>query len=145
METKYYQPLITEFKPTFRYEKADSILFGENKGEKDWTKHVYSTQTDSLTIQTIDGLLANGDVRVKELCHDDIIEAEWKKSFNSDIAEFYSKYNDFSLKIVAEHKGLWCLIMKLDEELPMKLRFNGTIRNYNELLDVMQMLNIKVK
>lgn len=140
MEAKYYTPNLADFRVGFKYEKADVILFGERKDAKEWTKNVFSTETDSLTLQTIETLLNNGFIRVKCLDESDIIEAGWiVDEINNHDYHFDEDTFLDSLELVDNSHIIKIVKYGYDT------LFYGYIRNYKELLDVMAMLNIKTK
>lgn len=79
-------------------------------------------------------------IRVKALDADDIIEAGWRENENqsSSYLADYLLGDDWVLDIFDSEMGI--RIMYRNE-----IRFFGIIKNYNELLKVMKMLNIKTQ
>jgi hypothetical protein len=135
-ESKYYTPTIDQFRVGFRYELGE--LMEDNS--KNWHKRVFSTADDQMSLGAIENLIKGGYIRVKVLDEADIMECGWeltKKYFANDGAVFYEN-NDHVLLI---DRG-WVSIFNRHNELDI---FKGKVRNYNELKDVMRMLEIEVK
>jgi hypothetical protein len=86
----------------------------------------------------IDAMLEKGHIRVKELDEADIIEAGWNQNENQSpsYCTDYLLGDEWSLDIFDNERGI--RIMNFTE-----IRFFGIIKNYNELLKVMEMLGIK--
>lgn len=134
-EKQYYTPKIEEFHVNFRYEHYIP-------SKETWAKEEFFLNDSHVNIikyvdiQTKDTLLK---VRVKSLDHDDIKEAGWEESITS-----FSKNRQYY------QLGRWEMYFE-DEVVHIYLEhaedghnlFNGTVKNYNKLLDVMEMLDIK--
>lgn len=135
MENKYYTPKIEEFYIGFRFEfyrTLTTYIEGQEPiVSSDWLEAVVSTDFPNITIPMIDTMLDKGHIRVKALDKADIIEAGWKKS---DYSDNFFMLNHRVLFIENNYHKIWIC----DDDL-----FNGKIRNYNELLKVMEMLGIK--
>jgi hypothetical protein len=145
METKYYTPKIEEFYIGFRFEfyrTLTTYIEGQEPiVSNDWLEAVVSTDFPNITIPMIDAMLVEGNVRVKVLDEADIIEAGWKEKAISGNGGFwnlgkYSLHLNFKNQIVR-------IIKNIDGY--NYVCFIGTIRNYNELLKVMEMLDIKAE
>ena len=132
MEKQYYNPTLSEFHQNFRYEHYIPI-------QEAWVKERFYLNSSHINIvkyvdiQTDDTLLK---VRVKSLDHNDIIEAGWKESTTSfskgrqyySLGSYECFYEDGELFIRPEHAEDGYYL------------FQGTVKNYNKLLDVMEML-----
>ena len=129
---KFYQPKLKEFTDGFRYEHYIPI-------QEAWAKERFYLNSSHINIvkyvdiQTEDTLLK---VRVKSLDHDDIIEAGWEENKNQS-SEFLADYilGDYLFDIFDNERGV--RINYRHETV-----FFGKIKNYNKLLDVMEMLGI---
>ncbi|MFZ1389444.1 MAG: hypothetical protein WAS34_18830 [Thiolinea sp.] len=138
IEKQYYTPKLSEFKQGFLYEHYIPI-------QESWVKETFFLNDSHINIvkyvdiQTEDTLLK---VRVKSLDHYDIIEAGWEFSYE-DKHETYKSYtlNEFVLTKYNDRDDVI-----ITDEQPLDectTFFDGTIKNYNKLLDVMEMLDIK--
>jgi len=133
VEKQYYTPKLKEFTDGFRYEHYIPI-------QEAWAKERFYLNISHINIikyvniQTEDTLLK---VRVKSLDHDDIIEAGWEENKNQS-SEFLADYilGDYLFDIFDNERGV--RINYRHETV-----FFGKIKNYNKLLDVMEMLGIK--
>lgn len=140
MENKYYTPKIEEFYIGFRFEfyrTLTTYIEGQEPiVSNDWLEAVVATDFPNPTIPMIDAMLHKGHIRVKELDETDIIEAGWK--FDE------KNYYDYVLKDYTIDTFNW-----VDKPFEIKIEkdndilFRGNIKNYNKLLDVMEMLGIK--
>ena len=142
MENKYYTPKIEEFYIGFRFEfyrTLTTYIEGQEPiVSSDWLEAVVATDFPNPTIPMIDAMLEKGHIRVKELDEADIIEAGWNQNENQSpsYCTDYLLGNEWSLDIFDNERGI--RIMNFTE-----IRFFGIIKNYNELLKVMEMLGIK--
>ena len=152
MENKYYQPKIEEFHIGFRFEfKSTLTTYIPNQEpivRTDWLEAVTSTDFPNLTIPMIDAIIEEGNIRVKALDEADIIEAGWKYSKRtisvSNDRQYYSlgRYEcHYSNKQYED--GLFRIYREYAED--GEYLFEGKIQNYNELLKVMEMLDIKAE
>ena len=150
MENKYYIPEISEFHIGFRYER----LFDDK-----WLKQ-------ECGLHNVD--LPGKMLRVNFLDSEDIIELGWKEtSSHSNIYQFkvnddmifelmdYKNDNHIEIQGYSNMKGMkqklfpdkeftkrQVTIDNKDNWCRNSLCFRGTIRNFNELQDVMRMLKI---
>lgn len=126
MQKGYYFPKIEEFHVGFRYEQ---------KSNNTWQKLEFNTIDGS--IWHIETYLSRNKFRVKSLDHDDIKEAGWVENENQS-SEFLADYilGDYLFDIFDRERGI--RINYQHETV-----FFGKIKNYNKLLDVMEMLGIK--
>lgn len=162
MENKYYTPKIEEFHVGFRYESFE-VPFQEGEvwvlPPAEWVKRsVLDINQKECNIDHITGehqhkamyyvsinnfyeknVEWNKNIRVKALDEADIVEAGWKQNENQSpsYCTDYLLGDDWSLDIFGSERGI--RIMYHSE-----IRFFGIIKNYNELLKVMQMLNIRL-
>ena len=142
MENKYYTPKIEEFYIGFRFEfyrTLTTYIEGQEPiVSSDWLEAVVATDFPNITIPMIDAMLEKGHIRVKELDEADIIEAGWNQNENQSpsYCTDYLLGDEWSLDIFDNERGI--RIMNFTE-----IRFFGIIKNYNELLKVMEMLGIK--
>jgi hypothetical protein len=149
MEKQYYTPKIEEFHPTFRYESCIPFReIGDESWKENWIKHEYSLLDFEWTIHTIlTQLQFDNAIRVKSLDHSDIIEAGWEliedgkhivefmiKGSNED-TNIYLTYRTESEFVEIHNNG--------DNREDYVVYFQGTVKNYNKLLDVMEMLEIR--
>jgi len=133
MEKQYYTPKLKEFTDGFRYEHYIPI-------QESWAKERFYLNSSHINIvkyvdiQTDDTLLK---VRVKSLDHSDIIEAGWEEN-ETQSSEFLADYilGDYLFDIFDSERGIRI-------NLRHKTVFFGKIANYNKLLDVMEMLEIR--
>lgn len=137
MENKFYVPQIEEFHIGFGYEYHEH--FGKEFGK--WNK--YTIESASKLLQVCD-LLASGSIRVKLLDIEDIQELGWeyhKEDKNFSNWKTYKRndkfltFNTEDITKIEIHNGEWY------ED--RNTYFEGTIKNYNELQIIMQMLNIE--
>jgi hypothetical protein len=145
-ESKYYTPSIEEFKVGFRYELGE--LMEDNS--KNWHKQVFSTADDQMSLGAIERLIKGGYIRVKVLDESDIVECgfvidtqiEWLKFkvYKHNVNEFYLGLFDDGVVLIYKDPIIDEVFMDYDRND----LFFGTIRNYNELKDVMRMLEICV-
>lgn len=142
MESNYYLPLINEFKVGFRYEQfihEGGISWSgmlHDAIQKSWIKKIYEIDNPDSFVD-IGNYIDSGFIRVKKLDEADIIEAGWKENENQSpsYCTDYLLGDEWSLDIFDSERGI--RIMSFTE-----IRFFGKIKNYNELLKVMEMLNI---
>lgn len=156
MESKYYTPSIEEFKVGFRYESCGKSIYSivldlneeyikQSEPTKDWNKREFDGNEFNpfKVIFEVSLGLRNNNIRVKCLDESDILEAGWIETNKNPNSEFktyvinaYRLTTNYKDYLVIEHRhgisNLW-----------NSNSFHGTIRNYNELLDVMRMLEIK--
>ena len=148
IEKQYYTPTLSEFHVNFRYEYLLGSHLDKNipNNEKEWGQ--YNFAKDSPPIFDIEGWRMNledcikdGFIRVKSLDHDDIKEAGWEFNYEDKFETYKSytledyvltKYNDRDDVIITDSQPL-------DECTTF---FDGTVKNFNKLLDVMEMLGI---
>lgn len=146
MENKYYIPTIQEFHVGFTYEY---IQFTHKGGitwrgrlhdaiQKSWLKKTYEIDSPH-SFADIGNYIDNGFIRVKALDEADIVEAGWKQNENQSpsYCADYLLGDDWILDIFDSERGI--RIMYHSE-----IRFFGIIKNYNELLKIMEMLKINV-
>jgi hypothetical protein len=137
MKKQYYTPRLKEFKTGFRYEHYIP-------SKKFWAKETFCLNENHINIinyvdiQTENTLLK---VRVRHLDHDDIIEAGWKESHEDNFKYFKSyRIKGFVLNIINNTNNI---VITEDSWLDMYPKlFEGKIKNFNQLLDVMEMLGI---
>lgn len=127
---KYYVPQIEDIKLGFRHERRD--IYGV------WSKKEVNAiyEISALSLMLKDVYMNGSPVRVKLLDTEDIQELGW------EIDSPYSfRKREYILEVglLDLHRGL----DTLDIYLVDKLIFQGTIKNYNELKDIMKMLNIE--
>ncbi len=133
---KFYQPKLKEFTDGFRYEHYIPI-------QEAWAKERFYLNSSHINIvkyvdiQTEDTLLK---VRVKSLDHDDIIEAGWEESNKDDLGRY--TYYKLSRYEITKFNDSDEVIITDDDEEDWVTYFRGSIKNYNKLLDVMEMLGI---
>ena len=152
MGNNYYIPTISEFSIGFRYESCIPYRrTGDEEWTENWVKHEYSLLDFEWTIHTIlTQLQFNDAIRVKCLDKEDILEAGWKltgRFYHLQRIEFelgaqslnaYGIANGDKYFYITKINDLYMIYtIEVDEVL-----FKGKIRNYNELLKIMQMLNI---
>ena len=126
MEKQYYTPKIEHFNVGFRYERRNH--------DSTWKKTEFNTNDNLSYFETC---LNDGTFRVKSLDHDDIIEAGWEEN-DTQSSEFLADYilGDYLFDIFDSERGIRI-------NLRHKTIFFGKIANYNKLLDVMEMLEIR--
>ena len=126
MEKQYYTPKIEHFNVGFRYERRNH--------DNTWRKTEFNTNDNLSYFETC---LNDGTFRVKSLDHSDIIEAGWEENENQS-SEFLADYilGDYLFDIFDSERGIRI-------NLRHKTIFFGKIANYNKLLDVMEMLEIR--
>lgn len=129
MENKYYIPTIEEFHIGFRYEHYEDWDI-PNK-EKEWHKQIYG---EGCIVGDYD--IKYGIIRVKCLDEADIIEAGWNIDKECCTDYVLGDYTMDTYNWV--HKPFEIVIKDFNVIL-----FCGHIKNYNELLKVMEMLGIK--
>jgi hypothetical protein len=135
-ESKYYTPNANEFRIDFRYE----LGYLTNEGIGGWEKNVFSIADDQMSLGAIENLIKGGYIRVKVLDEADIVELGWVEKVISVNGGFWNKEN-WSLNLIFS-SGVVRIVYNVDGS--NYVYFNGTIRNYNELKDVMRMLEICV-
>ena len=140
--TQYYTPTINEFHIGFRYEYQRSLTTYDNEQNlvkiKEWVKEVASITTPNHTPQMLATMIEDNLIRVRHLNHYDIIEAGWKESTTSfSKGRLYYSLDNFECYL--ENKKLCIYLKNSDNE---NYCFKGIIKNYNQLLDVMDMLEI---
>jgi len=157
---KFYQPKIEEFHVGFRYESFE-VPFQEGEvwtiPPAEWVKRtvldinqenynsdhitgehkhraIYHVCINNLYEKNVEW---NKNIRVKSLNHYDIIEAGWEENKNQS-SEFLADYilGDYLFDIFDSERGI--RINYRHETV-----FFGKIKNYNKLLDIMEMLGIK--
>lgn len=144
MENKYYTPEEKEFHQGFRFQL--------NYLKEGWLDEVFDGKEPSFHSigQLKYGLMKHDwdeKVRVKHLDRSDIEEAGWTFSNFSKFYFHTSTGIDDDEKAAGhgiwlqQHGTEWTII---DCRMEFhKVLFRGQIKNYNKLLDVMEMLNIK--
>jgi len=142
MEKQYYTPKLKEFTDDFRYEHYIPI-------QESWAKERFYLNSSHINIvkyvdiQTEDTLLK---VRVKSLDYDDIIEAGWKLiEDGKHIVEFMIKGSneDTNIYLTYRTESDFIEIHNNGDNIEDHIYYlQGTIKNYNKLLDVMEMLGI---
>jgi hypothetical protein len=133
-ESKYYVPIIDQFKVGFRYELGE--LMEDNS--KNWHERVFSTADDQMSLGAIENLIKGGYIRVKVLDKSDVIECGWIDYEYSDCSFYKLPNTDFKM-IFSDTTNLLHINFGRDGY------FKGKVRNYNELKDVMRMLEIEAK
>ncbi len=143
IEKQYYTPKLKEFTDGFRYEHYIPI-------QEAWAKERFYLNSSHINIvkyvdiQTEDTLLK---VRVKSLDHDDIIEAGWELiEDGKHIVEFMIKGSneDTNIYLTYRTESEFIEIHNNGDNIEDHIYyFQGTVKNYNKLLDVMEMLGIK--
>ena len=142
IEKQYYTPRIEEFNQGFRYEHYIP-------SKETWAKEIFFLNDSHLNIvlwvdiQTEHTLLK---VRVKSLDHDDIIEAGWELiEDGKHIVEFMIKGSneDTNIYLTYRTESEFIEIHNNGDNIEDHIYyFQGTVKNYNKLLDVMKMLEI---
>ncbi len=140
MENKYYYPLINEFKVGFRYEqftREGGISWSGrlyDKIQKSWIKKTYEIDNPHSLVD-IRNYIDSGFIRVKKLDDNDFIDAGWSDNElqTSDFIADFILGKDFTATIFED-----TIRINWRHEVLANVR----IRNYNELIDVMRMLNI---
>lgn len=153
IEKQYYTPTLSEFYPNFRYEYLLGSHLDKNipNNEKEWGQ--YNFAKDSPPIFDIEGWRMNledcikdGFIRVKSLDHDDIIEAGWELiEDGKHIVEFMIKGSneDTNIYLTYRTESEFIEIHNNGDNIEDHIYyFQGTVKNYNKLLDVMEMLGI---
>lgn len=138
MEEKhtYYTPTIEEFHVGFQYEE-DFM-----SGDGDWRKVTFEVKDDDLW--HIPGKLEEGWIRVRHLCHEDIVGL----GFNEIVPNHQWAGNLFGVTYVLTKseetfqiiKGAGINAIIKGEYLVL---FLGTIRNSSELKRIMKMVGIE--
>jgi len=145
IEKQYYTPTLSEFYPNFRYEYLLGSHLDKNipNNEKEWGQ--YNFAKDSPPIFDIEGWRMNledcikdGFIRVKSLDHDDIIEAGWDESKTS--FSHTRQYYQLGMYECFYEEGE--LRVRYEFAESENYLFIGKVKNYNKLLDVMEMLGI---
>jgi len=145
IEKEYYTPTLSEFHVNFRYEYLLGSHLDKNipNNEREWGQ--YNFAKDSPPIFDIEGWRMNledcikdGFIRVKSLDHQDIIEAGWKESTSSFTPN--RKYYNLETYECFLEDGEFFIYNEWAED--GEYLFVGTVKNYNKLLDVMEMLGI---
>ena len=147
MEKQYYYPTIEEFHVGFRYEQFTHEGGMSWSGrlhdaiEKKWIKTIFKIG-NLYSLSEVRNYIDSGFIRVRHLDHDDIIEAGWKESHEDNFKYFKSyRIKGFVLNIINNTNNI---VITEDSWLDMYPKlFEGKIKNYNQLLDVMEMLGIK--
>lgn len=132
MEEKYsyYTPDIEEFHVGFEYEE-DFM-----SGEGDWRKVTFEVKDDDLW--HIPGKLEEGWIRVRHLCHEDIVAEGWR---HIDIHHTLggTLYNLGTFWVGALGTDVTISMTQFSHHAV----FVGTIRNRSELRRVMKMVGIE--
>ena len=134
MKKQYYTPRLKEFKTGFRYEHYIP-------SKEVWAKETFYLNEKHINIinyvdiQTENTLLK---VRVRHLDHYDMIEAGWKEN-TATFSEGRLYYSLDNLECYLENEKLCIYPENSDNE---SYCFKGIVKNYNQLLDVMEMLGI---
>ena len=139
MEKQYYTPKIEHFHVGFRYEHFED--WDVPNKEKEWHKQVYGKNgTNWEQMDYVDdSTIANGRIRVKSLDNDDIIEAGWEESTTS-FSESRQYYSLGEYECFLEDGEIFISYEWAEDENRI---FKGKVPNYNKLLDVMEMLEIR--
>jgi len=151
METKYYIPTIDEFKIGFRYEQFTHEGGMSWSGrlhdaiEKMWIKNIFDIDSSYSLLDTRN-YIDSGFIRVKRFDADDIIEAGWKllEERGETISDYIIKEENEDDDIYLTFRGNCHVEIHNngDNIEDYHSFFEGKIKNYNELLKVMEMLNI---
>jgi hypothetical protein len=132
MEITYQTPKLSQFHIGFRYERRNS--------DNTWTKAEFTTKDNLAYFETC---LNDGTFRTKSLDHYDIKEAGWEFSYEDNFKYFKSyRIKGFILNIINNTNSI-TITNDFWLDGYSKL-FQGTVKNYNKLLDVMGMLGIKL-
>ena len=138
-ESNFYIPAIEEFRVGFRYEVYEQVSGNvklANVGVPavyDWVKRTFELENFEL----IESIIDSEKVRVKVLDEADIVELGWENQQYKDCL-FY-KIPNTKHKMIYNDKVNY---VQINFGLDFILSFKGFIRNYNELKDVMRMLEI---
>jgi len=124
-ENKYYTPEISEFHVGFEYEEDDN-------NTNNWKKELVYTCND---LDYFDDLIREGNIRVKYLDCQDVLELEWRQ--NNNPLSF--SLNGFD--ILLSKNNTWITIY--EDKGADEYSFRGNIKNKSELKRLMQQLNIK--
>lgn len=152
IEKQYYIPTIESFHIGFRFEQFthDGGLSWSGRLhdaiEKKWIKTAF--KIDSIySLVDIRNYIDSGFIRVKSLDHDDIIEAGWELiEDGKHIVEFMIKGSneDTNIYLTYRTESEFIEIHNNGDNIEDHIYyFQGTVKNYNKLLDVMEMLGIK--
>lgn len=136
IEKQYYTPSLKEFHQGFRYEI--------NWNNMRFDKEVFGLS--GLTLEGISQRIKSGLITVKSLDHDDIIEAGWELiEDGKHIVEFMIKGSneDTNIYLTYRTESDFIEIHNNGDNIEDHIYyFQGTVKNYNKLLDVMEMLGI---
>lgn len=143
MENKYYTPKIESFHIGFRYEEE---LKNTNwhkliKPTEDTWEFVKMEFDTSKSISKITQKIKQGKIRVKSLDHDDIKEAGWEESKTS-FSPGRQYYNLGDYECFLEDGIVYIYREWADDGQNL---FVGSIKNYNKLLEVMDMIGVEIK
>jgi hypothetical protein len=127
MEIAYQTPKLSQFHIGFRYERRNH--------DNTWRKTEFTIKDNLAYFETC---LNDGTFRTKSLDHDDIIEAGWEESKTS-FTEGRQYYNLGEYQCFLEDDEFF-IYYKWSED--GEYLFKGTVKNYNKLIDVMEMLGI---
>ena len=137
MHPQFYTPSLSEFRIGFEFEMLCSG--GKLISGGDWVEwNAYTFDTD-WSLEKISDELEEGNIRVKRLDADDIVECGW----------VYSESFKSSQLFVMDGKPvklLYCPDISLITIMIFyQTAFTGVIRNKSELLDQMQRCGIEAK
>lgn len=142
----YYVPNLSEFHIGFRFEKYDLRLatYKENNYKpSNWHKHVYNIR--SIRLFKVDMHLRDNTIIAKSLDINDIEELGWIRQPKDD-RMYHLAFDNGECSLYFE-KGEEIVITSLHEKVKNfdKVIFNGHLKNYNELKDQMNKLDIPIK
>lgn len=140
MKSKYYIPTIDEFKIGFRYylKYTDDEMLVE-----------FTFNNIDVCLVAVREYLKSTQIRVKYLNTFDIKELGWVQTkeysnktvfqFIEDFMVYELAFQDGQVMIERRHNDS---LTALDERGKSTCIFNGNVKNYNQLNDLMKMLNI---
>jgi hypothetical protein len=128
MEIAYQTPKLSQIHIGFRYERKNH--------DNTWTKTEFTTK-DNLAYFEI--CLNDGTFRVKPLDHDDIKEAGWEEE-KTMLPNKYSINKRSDIVLTLKKNGVVHIYHEWAEN--DRTIFKGEVKNYNKLLDVMEMVGI---
>lgn len=133
---KYYTPEIEEFHIGFEYEISSKSFYPE---ETTWSRFSFSTFENFDYIKLF---IQQGHIRVRHLCHDDIVELGWEKDLSD------SRSTCFIKRVENETHYLWffdngtILIFKNNKYGHRENLFSGTLKSKSDLKRLMKQLGI---
>jgi hypothetical protein len=142
MNKKYYKPSIGEFGIGLEYEYKTKPGLGTwmNKSHGKWTKRVFEAMPypDGLTERTeVDMLLANGLIRVKKLCIEDLLKEGYKQT--DDLAHQFKGPVLLQFGMVSMEEVDYDVLTIFDK-YGDNILFDGKIKNIYELRKLVKWL-----